>query len=207
MSESNAQTGVPTDILFGAPAIFSMGLMALDLALSHTGVAIYQVAPAHQFQFKILEYFQVEVQSGYNRETRVRKLLELIQQPIMKHRINVLILEEPATAMFSSGRLTGVMDLCAACYGLMGWCQANKLYVRAVTAKTWQTESGCPTEKGVSKKWSLVAANKILKYLNRIVLKKVGDHNTADAINIGFYAICQWNSGKWELPTQFSFQG
>lgn len=184
---------------------FNMGLMALDLAMSHTGVAIYQIAPVQpQFEFKILEYFQVEIPSGYDRETRLRKLLELIQQPIIKRRINVVVVEEPVTAMFSAKRLVGLMDLFAACYGLMGWCYANNLYVRGISAKKWQAESGCPNEKGISKKWSVAAANMVLKYLKRSTLRKASDHHTADAINIGLYAIRQWNSGDWELPSQFN---
>lgn len=186
-------------------AKFTMNLLTLDVALAHTGVCVYRVAPAHNFEFQLKEYGQFDTESGIERDVRLRRLLELIKANVLKHRINVIIAEEPA-ALFNAKQIKGLMDISTACYGIVGWCHASSMYVRLVMAKQWQTQLGCPTEKGVSKEWSLQKANSTLAYLKLKMLGKKG-HNTADAINIGMYAIMQWNSGRWELPSQFSLQG
>lgn len=185
---------------------FSMSLLALDVALAHTGVCVYQVAPAHGFQFQLVGYNQFDTASGLDRDTRVRELLRLVKENITKHRINVVIAEEPA-ALFRIQQAKAVMDLSTACYGIVGWCYSMDMYIRLVTAKIWQSYMGCPPEKGVTKEWSLQKARNLLTYLKLNKKLHNKDHNAADAINIGMYAIMQWNSGRWELPSQFSLQG
>jgi len=176
--------------------------LSLDIALAATGFAVFRIAPKPCFGFNILQFDTLSTDPELDNQTRLRSLIQQLKPIISTHNINVVVAEEPALALYNKNKsfLAGILKLFAACYGLLGYFESFQIYARTVQPKVWQSALLGNLEVGDSKKVSLIKANGVLRYLDVQRKLKQKDHNTADALNIGIYAIQQWHSRKWKVP-------
>jgi len=188
---------------------FNMKMMSLDVALKHTGVAIYNVRTSdYAHQLKHVDLIKTDEDDPV--DMRVRRVLLEVSKLWHDWQVNCVLIEKPATAIYGvgpftkasyiMGRAMAIAKVNSSAFGCVGMCFATNMYHRVVEPKQWQPDLA----KGESKRWSIKQANNVISYLKfnhrKLLMAGDEDHNIADAINIGRAAIIKYAKKEWEPP-------
>lgn len=183
--------------------------ISLDVALSHTGFAIFALSTGN-FSFRLLKIGVIDTDTQLDLDTRVRIILTELERTVASYGVQSFFIEEPPMTLYGKklprniliGRAASTFKVFASCYAVVGYCFSKDLFCRTIFPSTWQNGSGFK-DSGYkdTKKWSIDKANTVIRYLKfqHRELKSLDEH-AADAINIGIFAIEKMQQGKWVVP-------